>query len=88
MGKSDNSFSQCQYFQYTVNGPPGMRGLIVQLPVLLVMVLVIKPEQEQVQLRVMVELHVLRLMEVTLNLAVQSVLVRHSQKLHLFLLNI
>ena len=53
-----------------------MHGLIVQLPVLLVMVLVIKPEQEQVQLRVMVELHVLRLMEVTLNLAVQSVPVR------------
>ena len=75
MGKSDNSFSQCQ-FQYTVNGPPGMRGLIVQLPVLLVMVLVIKPEQEQVQLRVMVELHVFRLMEMTLNLAVQSVPVR------------
>ena len=76
IGKSDYSFSQCQSFQYTVNGPPGMCGLIVQLPVLLVMVLVIKPEQEQVQLRVMVELHVLRLMEVTLNLAVQSVPVR------------
>ena len=72
MGKSDNSFSQCQSFQYTVNGPPGMRGLIVQLPVLLVMVLVIEPEHGQLQPM----LHVLPLMELTLNHAVQSVPVR------------
>ena len=42
-----------------------------------VMVLVIEPEQGQVRLRQTVELHVLRLMELTLlNFAVQSVPVR------------
>ena len=53
-----------------------MHGLIVPLTVLPEMALAIKPDQGQVQLRVMVELHVLRLMEVTLNLAVQTVPVR------------
>ena len=54
-----------------------MRGLIVLLPVLPVMVLVIEPEQGQVHPRQTVELHVMRLMELTLlNLAVQSVPVR------------
>ena len=53
-----------------------MRGLIVLLPVLLAMVLVIKPEQGQVRPRQTVELRVLRVMEVTHNLAVQSVQVR------------
>ena len=54
-----------------------MRGLIVLLPVLPVMVLVIDREQGQVRPRQTVELHVLRLMGLTLlNLAVQSVPVR------------
>ena len=54
-----------------------MRGLIVLLPVLPVMVLVIDPEQGQVRPRQTVELHVLRLMGLTLlNLAVWSVQVR------------
>jgi len=51
-----------------------MRGQIVPLPVLPVMVLVIDPEQGQVRPQKTVELHVLRLMQLTLlNLAVQSV---------------
>ena len=50
--------------------------MIVPLIVLPVMVQAIKPERGQVQLRQMVELHVLRLMEVIPNLAAMSVLVR------------
>ena len=43
-----------------------MHGLIVPLHVVPVMVLVIEPEQGQVRPRKIVELHVLRLMELTL----------------------
>ena len=53
-----------------------MHGLIAPQHVLPEMVLAIKPDPGQVQMRVTVELHVLRQMELTLNLAVQSVLVR------------
>ena len=54
-----------------------MRGLIVPLPVLPVMVLVLDPEQGQVRPRQTVELHVLRLIGLTLlSLAVWSVPVR------------
>ena len=53
-----------------------MRGLIVPQHVLPEMALVIKPDQGQVQLRVTVEQHVSEPMVATLNLAVQSVLVR------------
>ena len=54
-----------------------MHGPAVILLVLLLMALAIKLERGQlIQLRVMVELHVFRLMEVKLNLAVQNVRVR------------
>ena len=53
-----------------------MRWLIVPQHVLPEMALVIKPDQGQVQLRVTVEQHVSEPMVATLNLAVQSVLVR------------
>ena len=53
-----------------------MHGLIVPLNVLLLMDPAIEPEQGQVQLSKIMELHVFRLMEVTINLAVQSVPVR------------
>ena len=64
------------FFQLIVNGVTGKDGQAVGIPVVLRTVPVIKPEQGQVQLRVMVELHVLCLMEVILNLAAQRVQVR------------
>lgn len=62
--------------QLTVNGKPGLHGQAVLIPVVLLMELGIKPDQGQ-KLQIHhygAEMLALELMEVTLNLAVLSVL--------------
>ena len=65
----------------TVNGKPGLHGQAVLIPVVLLMELGIKPDQGQ-KLQIhhyMAEMLALELMEVTLNLAVLSVLVSKTE---------
>ena len=53
------------FFQCIVNGEVGKLGRAVELPVVLLMVPEIKPEQDLVQVGQLAELYVMRLMEVT-----------------------
>ena len=65
----------------TVNGKPGLHGQAVLIPVVLLMELGIKPDQGQ-KLQIHhygAEMLALELMEVTLNLAVLSVLVSKTE---------
>ena len=64
------------FIKLTVNGPPGMHGQAVGIPVALAMVQEIKPEQGPVQKQLIAGLHVFQLMEMMINLAVLSVQVR------------
>ena len=61
------------FIKLTVNGPPGMHGQAVGIPVALATVQEIKPEQGPVQKPLTWGLHVFQLMEVVLSLAVLNV---------------